>query len=76
MAKQDEELHEMWEVIKRIDEAIRGNGRAGIQTRLDRLERMAGMVNRLVWIAVAGFASVAASALIYGMTIYKSLDGR
>jgi len=56
MRDYEDDLHEIWQAIRRIDEAIRGNGREGIQVRLDRLERLAKVVT---W-----FGSVLVVALI------------
>lgn len=39
--------------LDRLDEAIRGNGKPGIQVRLDRLEVFAAGRSRLLWI-IAG----------------------
>ncbi len=36
--------------LDRLDEAIRGNGRPGIQVRLDRLEAAEKSRNRLIWV--------------------------
>ena len=40
----------LFEKIDVIDKAIRGNGRLGIQTRLDRLEQFAGIRSKLLWL--------------------------
>ena len=40
----------LFEKIDGIDKAIRGNGRVGIQTRLDRLEQFAGLRSKLLWL--------------------------
>ena len=38
--------------LDRLDEAIRGNGKPGIQLRLDRLESVRATRSRLLWLAV------------------------
>ena len=38
--------------LDRLDEAVRGNGKPGIQLRLDRLEAAEAVRGRLVWLLV------------------------
>jgi tetrahydromethanopterin S-methyltransferase subunit G len=45
--------------LDKLDEAIRGNGRPGIQTRLDRLERFSHFVWFIVGAAVSAGIAVA-----------------
>ena len=47
--------------LDRLDEAIRGNGRPGIQVRLDRLEAADRSRAKLIWIIVGGAATLAVS---------------
>ena len=49
--------------LDRMDEAIRGNGRAGIQVRLDRLEAAEATRSRLLWIIAGAAVALAVSAL-------------
>ncbi len=49
--------------LDRLDEAIRGNGRPGIQTRLDRLEQNADRQSRLMWIIMGAMATAMASGV-------------
>jgi hypothetical protein len=42
-----------------LDESIRGNGKPGINTRLDRLERAARKRERLFWMIVGAIVSAA-----------------
>ena len=49
------EFASMHTKLDRLDEAIRGNGKPGIQLRLDRLEAADAMRSRLLWI-IAGAA--------------------
>ena len=47
------EFAELHAKLDRLDEAIRGNGKPGIQLRLDRLESAEAVRSRLLWI-IAG----------------------
>lgn len=49
--------------LDRLDEAIRGNGKPGIQLRLDRLESVEAVRSRLLWIIAASLASLAVAAV-------------
>jgi hypothetical protein len=49
--------------LDRLDEAIRGNGKPGIQLRLDRLEAAEAMRKRLVWMVVGVGVTLAAMAI-------------
>ena len=49
--------------LDRMDEAIRGNGKPGIQTRLDRLERTDRTRCRLIWLIAASVVTLLANAL-------------
>jgi hypothetical protein len=42
-----------------LDESIRGNGKPGINTRLDRLERAAKKRERLFWMIAGAIISAA-----------------
>ena len=48
--------------LDRMDESIRGNGKPGIQLRLDRLEQDAKRQARLIWLVVGSAVTLAASA--------------
>lgn len=58
------EFGEMHHKLDRLDEAIRGNGKPGINTRLDRLEEAEASRRRLTWIVVGAFVSAGASAVM------------
>jgi hypothetical protein len=45
-----------------MDVAIRGNGKPGLNTRLDRLEQDAKRQARLIWLVVGSAVTLAASA--------------
>ena len=45
-----------------LDVAIRGNGKPGIQLRLDRLEGAQRLRSRIVWLIIGAGATLAASA--------------
>ena len=55
--------------LDRLDEAIRGNGKPGIQLRLDRLEGAEATRSRLLWLIAASTVTLALGAvwkLIFG----------
>ena len=58
-----QEIAEIHEKLDRLDEAIRGNGKPGINTRLDRLEASERTRSRLLWIIAGAVVSLAVSAL-------------
>ena len=45
-----------------LDEAIRGNGKPGIQLRLDRLESSERTRGRLLWLLIGAGATLAVGA--------------
>jgi len=45
--------------LDRLDQAIRGNGNAGILTRIDRLESAARMRGKLFWLALGSILTCA-----------------
>ena len=47
------EFADLHRKLDRLDEAIRGNGKPGIQTRLDRLEMAEAIRSKLLWIITA-----------------------
>jgi len=49
--------------LDRLDEAIRGNSKPGIQLRLDRLEAAEAVRSRVLWIIAAGTVTLAAGAV-------------
>ena len=49
--------------LDRMDEAIRGNGKPGIQLRLDRLEASEKSRSRLIWIITGAAVTLAASSI-------------
>lgn len=49
--------------LDKLDEAIRGNGKPGIQRRLDRLEAAEAVRSRLLWIIAGAAVALAVSAL-------------
>ena len=48
--------------LDRMDESIRGNGKPGINTRLDRLEQDAKRQARLIWLVVGSAVTLAVSS--------------
>ncbi|HOD84957.1 MAG: hypothetical protein BWX88_05193 [Planctomycetes bacterium ADurb.Bin126] len=51
------------EKLDRLDEAIRGNGKPGIQLRLDRLEAAERARGKLIWLIAGSAVSLAGSNL-------------
>ncbi len=49
--------------LDRMDVAIRGNGKPGIQLRLDRIEQDAGRQGRLIWLVVGAAVTLAVSSV-------------
>ena len=49
--------------LDRLDEAVRGNGKPGIQLRLDRLEAAEAVRSRLLWIIAGSVVSLAVAAV-------------
>jgi hypothetical protein len=49
--------------LDRLDEAIRGNGKPGIQLRLDRLEGAQATRSRLLWIIAGSVVALAVAAV-------------
>jgi len=49
--------------LDRLDEAIRGNGRPGIQLRLDRLEAAEAIRSKLLWIIAGSTVALACGAV-------------
>ncbi len=63
------ELREIHAKLDLLDVAIRGNGKPGIQVRLDRLEVAQATRSRLLWIIAAATVTLAVGAvwkLIFG----------
>ncbi len=60
-AEQDAWQTDMGKAVRRIDENLRGNGKPGINMRLDRIEQREKGRARLMWVAVtaavAGFVA-------------------
>ena len=48
----DKKFAEISTMLKTIDESLRGNGKVGLCTRVDRLERSWTTTSRLVWLLV------------------------
>jgi len=49
--------------LDRMDEAIRGNGKPGIQLRLDRLEAADRARGKLIWLIAGSAVTLAVSTL-------------
>ena len=63
------EFAELHTKLDKLDEAIRGNGKPGIQLRLDRLESAEATRSRLLWIIAGSTVTLALGAvwkLIFG----------
>ena len=57
------EFAEIHRKLDRIDDALRGNGRPGLQLRLDRLEQDRLSRSRLFWLALGMVGTCAATAV-------------
>ena len=49
--------------LDRLDEAIRGNGKPGIQLRLDRLEAAERTRGKLIWLIAGAAVTLAGNSL-------------
>ena len=49
--------------LDKLDEAIRGNGKPGIQLRLDRLESAERSRGKLIWIIAGAAVTLAVNSL-------------
>jgi len=58
------EFGEIHAKLDRLDDAIRGNGKPGINLRLELLEAAAASRRRLTWIVLGAFVSAGASAVM------------
>jgi hypothetical protein len=59
-----DEFGSMHTKLDKMDEAIRGNGKPGIQTRLDRLEQDAAVRSKLLWLITASAITGAVSLVV------------
>ncbi len=57
-------LEAIYKKLDRLDEAIRGNGKPGIQLRLDRLEQSAKRQSRLIWLLLGGAGTAIGSSVV------------
>jgi len=57
------EFTELHRKLDRIDEALRGNGRPGLQTRLDRVEQDRLSRSRVFWLALGAVGTCTATAV-------------
>ncbi len=65
------EFSSVHDKLDRLDEAIRGNGKPGIQRRLDRLESAEAIRSKLLWI-ITGAAVTGAVSLVWRMILHVS----
>jgi hypothetical protein len=49
--------------LDKLDEALRGNGKPGVQLRLDRLETAERRRSRLIWLVLGAALTVAVGSL-------------
>lgn len=61
-----DEFAEIHKKLDKIDVSIRGNGKPGIITRLDRLEQTKILLGKLFWV-VLGIAGTVIVKIIYVM---------
>ena len=57
------EFAELHAKLDRLDEAIRGNGKPGIQVRLDRLEAAERSRSRLIWVITGAVLTLATTTV-------------
>jgi hypothetical protein len=57
------EFGELHRKLDRIDEALRGNGRPGLQMRLDRVEQDRLSRSRVFWLSLGAVGTCAATAV-------------
>ena len=57
------EFESMHTKLDRLDEAIRGNGKVGIQLRLDRLEMTERSRSKLIWLIAGSAVTLAVSSV-------------
>ena len=57
------EFDELHTKLDRLDVAIRGNGKPGIQLRLDRLESAERTRSKLLWIILGAAGTLAVTSL-------------
>ena len=58
-----EHFREINRKLDQLDEAIRGNGKPGIQLRLDRLEASERSRSRLLWLIAGSSVTLAVNGL-------------
>jgi hypothetical protein len=57
------EFAEVHAKLDKLDEALRGNGKPGVQLRLDRLETAERRRSRLIWLVLGAALTVAVGSL-------------
>ena len=68
VARLDQSDKNVHEKLDALDEAIRGNGKPGIQTRLDRLEQERLVRNKVLWFLL-GIAGTIGGALLTALIL-------
>ena len=58
-----DEFAAIHEKLDRLDVSVRGNGKPGLQVRLDRLEAAERNRSRLVWLMIGAAVTLAATAV-------------
>jgi hypothetical protein len=58
-----EDFAEIHRKLDQLDEAIRGNGKPGIQLRLDRLEQAETKRGRMLWLIAGSISTLAVTNL-------------
>ena len=56
-----DQFAKLHEKLDTLDEAIRGNGKPGIQTRLDRLEQDRFYRSKVAWFVIGSITTLAGS---------------
>lgn len=60
--------------LERLDESIRGNGRPGMVTRLDRLEVAESKRSKLLWVIVTIVTGTLVTTLVRIITVNSALN--
>jgi len=56
-------LRDIYTKLERLDVALRGNGKPGVQVRLDRLETAQATRSRLLWIIAGSLVVLVVNAV-------------
>lgn len=63
-ARQEQQLIEINESCKKIEECLLGNGKAGLVIRTDRLEQKEKIRGKLIWILISTVVVIVAHQIV------------